>query len=40
VQEPESAEVGVMPQEAIDTVAVDKILPTEKMAAYINEILI
>jgi Chemotaxis response regulator containing a CheY-like receiver domain and a methylesterase domain len=37
VQEPGSAEVGVMPQQAIDTVAVDKILPTEKMAAWINE---
>jgi two-component system chemotaxis response regulator CheB len=37
VQEPDSAEVGVMPQQAIDTVAVDKILPTGKMAAWINE---
>jgi Chemotaxis response regulator containing a CheY-like receiver domain and a methylesterase domain len=37
VQEPGSAEVGVMPQQAIDTVAVDKILPIEKMAAWINE---
>jgi two-component system, chemotaxis family, protein-glutamate methylesterase/glutaminase len=40
VQEPGSAEVGIMPRQAIDTVAIDKVLPNEKMADHLKKLLI
>lgn len=38
VQEPESAEVDIMPRQAIDTVAIDQVLTTEKMADHLKEL--
>ncbi|WEK34596.1 MAG: chemotaxis protein CheB [Candidatus Pseudobacter hemicellulosilyticus] len=38
VQDPASAEVGYMPQQAIDQVMVDKIVPADHLAAFINEL--
>jgi two-component system chemotaxis response regulator CheB len=38
VQEPSSAEVDYMPRHAIENVAIDKVLHTREMAAFINGI--
>lgn len=36
VQDPASAEVGFMPQQAIDQVLIDKVVPADELAAFIN----
>jgi two-component system chemotaxis response regulator CheB len=38
VQDPDSADVGFMPQQAIEQVNVDKILPADQLAGYINSL--
>ena len=38
VQDPATAEVSFMPQQAIDRVSVDKILPIDQMAAFVNNL--
>lgn len=38
VQDPESAEVSFMPQQAIDHLSVDKVLEPSEMAAFINNL--
>jgi len=36
VQDPETAEVDIMPRSAIDTVAVDHIVPLDKLGTFLN----
>lgn len=38
VQEPDSAEVAYMPQQAIDRVDIDRILPAGELASFINRL--
>lgn len=40
VQEPGSAEVSIMPRQALNEVVIDKVLPTGQMADFINEMFI
>ena len=36
VQDPESAQVAFMPQAAVDELTIDKVLPIDEIAPYIN----
>lgn len=40
VQDPDSAEVGFMPQQAINLEAVDRVLPIEQIGSLLNDLLI
>ena len=37
-QDPESAEVAYMPQQAVNRIALDRVLKTEEIATFINEL--
>lgn len=38
VQDPDTADVGYMPRQAVEQVKVDKVLPADQLASYINSL--